>query len=140
MFRLLLYTLSLIAPVRMDTRETDRNLIMSIEMPGMKKEEIFIELKDDLLTISGEKKHEKKEENERYHRSERSYGKFVRSMSVPKGTKEVWKLNFTLYLFLLTFCCLQSDIRANYKDGVLELCLPKPPAEKMEERKRIAIQ
>jgi HSP20 family protein len=72
----------------------------------LKKEDINVELKDGLLTISGEKKMEKKDENEKYHRTERSYGFFSRSIRVPQGLKE-------------------QDIKARFENRVLEVTFPK---------------
>jgi len=102
-----------------DVKETDKEVMVHADLPGIKKEDINIELNDNVLTISGERKYEKKEENERFHRSERSYGKFVRSMQVPEGIKE-------------------QDIKAKFDNGVLELSFPKP-AEQKKEAKRITI-
>jgi len=103
----------------MDLRETDKNLIVHADLPGVKKEDINIELNDNVLTISGERKHEKKEDNEKFHRTERSYGKFVRSMAVPEGVTS-------------------DNIKAKYDNGVLEVILPKPE-EKKKEAKRITV-
>ena len=86
----------------------------------MKKEDINIEIKDNVLTVSGERKYEKKEENEKYHRIERSYGKFSRSISLPQGVTE-------------------DQVKASFSDGVLEVSFPKPEVKKPE-AKKIAIQ
>jgi len=102
-----------------DLKETDKEIIVCSELPGCKKEDIQIELKDGVLTISGERKHEKKEDTERYHRMERSYGKFSRSLAVPKNLTE-------------------DKIKASFKDGVLEVCFPKEEPTK-KDSKRIAI-
>lgn len=92
---------------RMDIRETDDSFIMKADMPGIKKEDIEINIHDGLLTISGEseEKTEEKEEG-KVVRQERRYGKYVRSMTVGNNID-------------------QEHIKANYTDGVLELTLPK---------------
>lgn len=90
-----------------DVSETDKNFIIQAELPGVKKEDIKVELDNNMLRISGEKKHEKKEEGETWRRCERTYGKFERSLSVPEGVTE-------------------KDIRANYDNGVLKVEFPKP--------------
>jgi len=101
-----------------DVKENDRDISVHAELPGVKKEDLKIELKDDVLSISGERKQEKKEQNEKYQRIERTYGKFMRSFGVPAGLRE-------------------DQINANFKDGVLEIRFPKP---KEELPKKIAIQ
>ena len=92
---------------RMDIRETDESFIIKAEMPGIKKDDIEINIHDGLLTISGEseEKSEEKEEG-KIVRQERRYGKYVRSMTVGNNID-------------------QENINASYNDGVLELTLPK---------------
>jgi len=99
-----------------DVRETEKDIVIHAELPGVPKENINIELKDDILTISGERNQEKKEENEKWHRTERSFGKFVRSMAVPKGLQ-------------------QDQIHAKFENGVLEVTFPKPQEPKKEVKK-----
>lgn len=110
--------------------------MIQAELPGVKKEDINIELKDGMLTISGERRQEKKEQGETWRfvshsalfvrfvyfsiwyscrRSERSFGKFVRSMSVPRDVTE-------------------EQIKASYRDGVLEVNFPKPREAKKQTR------
>jgi len=89
-----------------DVSETDGELIVKAEVPGMDKKDINITVSDGMLTIKGEKKHEEKEENEHYHRVETHYGKFSRTMRLPTE--------------------VQADkVDATYKDGVLNITLPK---------------
>jgi HSP20 family protein len=103
-----------------DIKETDKEIILHAELPGVPKENINIEVENGILTISGEKKEEKKEENEKYHRIERSYGKFSRSMKVPEG---------------ITI----DQIKAKFDNGVLQVTFPKPLEPKKEEVKKITI-
>ncbi|WP_374033619.1 Hsp20/alpha crystallin family protein [Bdellovibrio bacteriovorus] len=86
-----------------DVEEKDNAYLVSADLPGMKKEDIKVELNDNILTISGERTRETKSEG---HYSERSYGRFQRS--------------FTLPVKVLT-----EKIEAHFEDGVLHLTLPK---------------
>jgi len=91
----------------LDVSETDKELIVRAEVPGIEKDDIDITLTDGLLTIRGEKKHEKEEKEENYHRIERRYGSFARTLRLPGDVKH-------------------DKIDASYKDGVLKLVIPKP--------------
>lgn len=86
-------------------------------LPGMKPEEIEVTLRDNVLTISGETKHEEERKDEHYHLREMRYGKFSRSMSLPVAVKE-------------------DEVEAVYDQGVLTLHLPK--TEEVQ-AKRIAV-
>ncbi len=79
---------------------------MKAEVPGLEAKDIDISLSNDVLTIKGTKEQEKEEKEENYHRIERSYGSFSRSIRLPRE--------------------VQGDkIKANYKNGVLKITLPK---------------
>jgi HSP20 family protein len=89
-----------------DITEDDKEYVVKAEIPEMKKDDIKINVHEDVLTISGERKYEKEEKGKKYHRVERAYGSFMRSFTLPEdadGTK----------------------ISAEYKDGVLKVHLPK---------------
>jgi HSP20 family protein len=89
-----------------DITEDDKEYVVKAEIPEMKKEDIKINVHEDVLTISGERKYEKEEKGKKYHRVERAYGSFMRSFTLPEdadGTK----------------------VSAEYKDGVLKVHLPK---------------
>jgi HSP20 family protein len=102
----------------MDVSETDDAFLVKAEMPGIKKEDIDVSVHDGVLTISGETKEETEEKKEgKVIRQERRYGKYVRSMTI--GTNIDGK-----------------HIKAYYKDGVLELTLPKVA---VEEPKKIKV-
>ncbi len=92
-----------------DMSETDKELIVKGEVPGMDKKDINITVSDGMLTIRGEKKHEKKEENEHYHRVERRYGAFSRTIRLPHEVEA-------------------DKVDATYKEGVLSIRLPKSEA------------
>jgi len=89
-----------------DITEDEKEYVVKAEIPEMKKEDIKINVNDDVLTVSGERKYEKEEKGKKYHRVERAYGSFMRSFTLPEdadGTK----------------------VNAEYKDGVLKVHLPK---------------
>lgn len=94
-----------------DIKETPEEFIIKAELPEMSKEEVKVFVKDGLLTISGERKLEKEEKGKKFHRIERSYGSFMRSFTLPEDVDE-------------------KKLVASYKDGVLDVHLPKSPMEK----------
>ncbi|MEX5282340.1 Hsp20/alpha crystallin family protein [Nitrospira tepida] len=89
-----------------DISETDGEYLIKAELPEVKKDDVKITLEEGVLSIQGERKHEKEEKNKKFHRIERAYGRFVRSFVVPDYVDE-------------------SKIKAEYQDGVLHLHLPK---------------
>lgn len=89
-----------------DISESDNEYVIKAEIPDVKKEDVKVTVENGQLTIQGERKQEKEEKNKRYHRIERSYGSFMRSFSVPDSVDE-------------------SKAKAEYKDGMLTLTLPK---------------
>jgi HSP20 family protein len=99
-----------------DVSETKSDLVIKAELPGMDPKEIDISMNNGLLTIKGEKKHEREEKDENYHLVERSYGSFTRSVRLPKE--------------------VQGDkITASFKNGVLRVTLPKSEEAKKKEIK-----
>ena len=100
-----------------DIYETDEALVLKAELPGFGKDDINIEMKDNVLVIKGERKREDEVKEGSYHRTERVYGAFQRSFMLPTTVD-------------------QEKIRASYRDGVLELHLPKVQAA---QPKRIAV-
>uniref|UniRef100_A0A7C2V5T9 Hsp20/alpha crystallin family protein n=1 Tax=Hydrogenobacter sp. TaxID=2152829 RepID=A0A7C2V5T9_9AQUI len=103
----------LFAPV-VDVYETDQDLVVKAELPGVKKENVEVSIRDNALHIKGEKKEEKEEKTETYHRVERVYGKFERVIPLPTDVKV-------------------EAAKAEFKDGVLEIRIPK--AESSKEKK-----
>jgi HSP20 family protein len=102
----------------MDVVETKEAISLKVEMPGMKQEDINISLEDNTLTVKGERKHESEVNEEGFTRLERSYGTFQRSVVLPPTVDS-------------------EHVKATYKDGVLEIQLPKkeearPKAIKVE--------
>jgi HSP20 family protein len=99
-----------------DMFEEGNDLVIKAEIPGMKKEEISIDFAGDVVTISGEKKSEEKTERKDYFRIERSFGSFSRKLHLPVE--------------------IQVDkAKASFKDGVLEIRMPKSETEKQKARK-----
>jgi HSP20 family protein len=99
-----------------DIKETENDLVLTAELPGVDPSEVEVKLCGNLLEIKGEKKEEKEEKGESRHTIERSYGSFTRSFRLP--------------------CDVEEDkVEANFKNGVLELKLPKAQHEKKAVRK-----
>lgn len=94
-----------------DIKETDKEILIKADLPGMKLEDIDVSVDDDQLVIKGERKEEKEEKEKGYIRVERSYGSFYRSFNIGVPVKA-------------------DQIKANYKDGVLDINLPKAEAKK----------
>jgi len=86
-------------------------LVIKADLPGLSKDDLAIDLTDDAVTIQGERKAEQKEEREGYYRSERSYGSFYRVVPLPDGA-------------------ITEQAKADFRDGVLEITMPAPPASK----------
>ena len=105
---------------RVDISESDKNIMLTVELPGMEAKDIDISLNQDTLTISGEKKTETEKKGKRFYRLERSYGSFRRSIPLPVEVE-------------------QDQVEAAFKRGVLTINLPKSPAA-LEQGKRITIQ
>lgn len=91
---------------RMDISEHKDRIEFSVDVPGLSKEDIKLNIEDNILTISGEKKKEIKEGVNGYYKTERSYGKFERSLSLPEGMDT-------------------SNIEASMKNGVLGIVIRK---------------
>ncbi|MDZ7316023.1 MAG: Hsp20/alpha crystallin family protein [candidate division KSB1 bacterium] len=94
-----------------DVKETNDKVEVFAELPGMRKEDIKVSVRDNVLQISGEKKREEEEKDANYHRIERVYGTFSRTITLPAHV-EIGK------------------VEAYFKDGVLRLTLPKAEEEK----------
>lgn len=89
-----------------DISETDGGYLIKAELPEVKKEDVKVTVENGVLTLQGERRQETEEKGRRYHRIERSYGSFVRSFALPESVDE-------------------SGVKAEYKDGVLNLHIPK---------------
>ncbi len=89
-----------------DIYETADSIVLKAELPGITKEDISVEVKDNTLTLKGEKKFEKEVNEENYHRVERSYGTFQRAFTLPSTVE-------------------QDKVKAKFKAGILVITLPK---------------
>jgi HSP20 family protein len=94
-----------------DIEETDNEYLIKAELPDVKKEHVKVEMLDGVLTIEGERKHEKEEKGKKFHKVERSYGKFVRQFTLPAEVEA-------------------QKIQAEFKDGMLNVHLPKTATAK----------
>jgi HSP20 family protein len=92
---------------KIEVFEKDNRLVTKVDLPGMKKDDVTVEVTDGHLAISGERKRETEEQNERVYRSEREYGSFYRAVPLPEGAK-------------------LEDVKAAFADGVLEVSVPLP--------------
>jgi len=93
-----------------EVKQKEGKLLVTAELPGVKKEDVKVHIEGDTLVVEGERKEEKEEKREGYYHSERSYGKFYRSILLPEGTKA-------------------EQTAAQFKDGVLEITIPIPEAK-----------
>jgi HSP20 family protein len=95
----------------MDLVEQDEHYVLLADLPGMREDDVNIELENNVLSISGERKHERAEEGKGFYRVERASGAFSRSLTLPEGVDA-------------------EAIAASFQDGVLELRIPKPEQRK----------
>jgi HSP20 family protein len=94
-----------------DILEDEKDIVVRAEIPGVTKEDLNVTLEDGVLTISGETKEEKETKKKQIYRSERSYGSFTRSFRLPEALD-------------------QDKVKAQFKDGILEIRVPKTAEEK----------
>ena len=95
----------------LDVWETDSELVYAFDLPGVPEEAIRIEVADDTLTISAERTRDEEKASDRFYRFERRFGSFSRAVGLPQGVDE-------------------TKIAAVYKDGVIEIHVPKPAEQK----------
>lgn len=101
-----------------DISENEKEYAIRASLPGVKKEDIKVQMQEGMITISGERKQEKEDKNEKFHRIESVYGSFTRSFGLPDNVRA-------------------EGIKSDYKDGVLTVHIPK--AEKAQ-AKQISVQ
>jgi HSP20 family protein len=101
---------------QVEVRERDGKLVVSADLPGARKEDVHVEIRDKALVLEGERRQESEENREGYYRSERSYGRFFRTIPLPDGVNP-------------------EQAEASFKDGVLEISLPLPKSEPPQGRK-----
>ena len=95
----------------MDLVETDEHFVLKADLPGLAEDDVNIEVEDNVLTVSGERKAEHETTKEGYHRVERAFGQFSRSLTLPEGIDA-------------------EAVSASFDRGVLEIRIPKPEARK----------
>ena len=100
-----------------DIYDREGEIVIKAELPGLEKKDITIDVKDSVLTLKGERAYDNETKDEKYYRRERAYGKFQRSFTLPAGLDA-------------------EKIKADYKDGLLSVEIPKP---EKEEPKQITI-
>lgn len=104
-----------------EVRQRNGDLVIQAELPGLNKDDVKVEIADDRITIQGEKKRESESTEGGVHRSERSYGRFYRTIPLPEGT--------------------QADkAKAEFKNGVLEVSVPVPQQAQHNKPRQIPIQ
>jgi HSP20 family protein len=104
-----------------NVKEGKENYHIEVAAPGMTKQDFDVSVEQNVLTISGQKKKEDKEEQDKYTRKEFSYQSFERSFNLPESVKA-------------------EDISAKYEDGVLNITIPKKEKAKKESKRKINIQ
>ena len=95
----------------MDLVETDDHFVLKADLPGLSEDDVHIDVEDNILTVSGERKAEHEDKREGYVRVERSYGAFRRSLTLPEGVEP-------------------EAVSASFENGVLEIRIPKPEQRK----------
>ena len=101
---------------RVDVFEKDNRLVTKVDLPGVKKEDVTVEVTDGHLALSGERKRESEETTDGVYRSEREHGSFYRAVPLPEGVK-------------------LEDVKASFADGVLEVSVPLPARTQAKVRK-----
>lgn len=94
-----------------DIYDNDNNIVIKAELPGIDKKDIVVDVKDRFLTLKGERSSENEVKKDKFHRRERTYGKFERVFTLPMEVDP-------------------DKIKADYKDGVLKIDIPKPEKQK----------
>lgn len=98
---------------RVDISETDKEFLIKADIPDVKKEDVKVNVDNGVITIQGERKQEKEEKGKKFHRIERQYGSFIRSFTLPDNVDA-------------------NNVKASFKDGMLNLALPKTAETKQK--------
>ncbi|MFL6195052.1 MAG: Hsp20/alpha crystallin family protein [Thermoanaerobaculia bacterium] len=105
---------------QVEVSEREGNLVVCADLPGLRKEDVHLEVHDDYLVLEGERRQESEQNQGGVYRTERSYGRFYRTIPLPDGVNP-------------------EQVRANFKDGVLEVTVPMPNREQQQRGRRIEI-
>lgn len=100
----------------LETFERDGKLVLQADLPGLNVDDVTIEIDDGVLTLSGERREERELDDNGTRRTERQYGRFIRSISLPDGVRA-------------------EDVQASFRDGVLEITVPLPQTSQQQRRK-----
>lgn len=100
----------------LDLSATDKEYTIAVEIPGVDEKDVKLEIANDILTIRGEKKHEKEEKDKNFYRVERSYGSFQRVLSLPEDAD-------------------QEAVKATFKRGILTISMPRKAMPQADVRK-----
>jgi HSP20 family protein len=95
---------------QVEVRERDGKLLVRADLPGLKKEDVRVEIQDNALILEGERRQESEQKEEGFYRSERTYGRFYRAIPLPEGVDP-------------------DKAQAHFKDGVLEIDIPVPESQ-----------
>ena len=101
---------------KVDVFERNHHLVTRVDLPGVRKEDVSVEVADGHLALSGERKRESEEQKDNFYRREREYGSFYRLVPLPEGVK-------------------LEDVKASFADGVLEVSVPLPSLAETNVRK-----
>ena len=104
---------------QIETFEREGQLVIRADLPGLTKDEVNVDLSDDAITISGERRNENEERREGFYRSERSYGSFYRQIPLPQGVNA-------------------EEAKATFRDGVLEITMQAPQLQSQRRRLEIS--
>ena len=104
---------------RVDVSQRNKELVIRADLPGLSKDDVKVDITDDVVTIQGERRREHEEDQGGIYRSERSYGSFYRSVALPEGA-------------------IADQAKASFKNGVLEITMPAPP-EQVSRGRRLEI-
>jgi HSP20 family protein len=106
---------------RIEVFEKDNRLVTRVDLPGMKKEDVKVEVADGQLAISGTRTRETEEKQDQFYRSEREYGSFYRAVPLPEGVG-------------------LDDVKATYNNGVLEVSIPMPAKPEEQKPRQVKIE
>lgn len=101
---------------QVEVRQRGDDIVIRADLPGVERDNVHVEVENDVLTIRGERREEHEEEQEGFYRSERSYGQFHRMLPLPEGVSA-------------------DEVEATFKDGVLEITLPAPKQQEQRARR-----
>jgi len=106
---------------QIEVRQRGNEIVVRADLPGVSPDDVTVEIEDGVLAISGERREEAEEQREGFYHTERRYGSFYRAIPLPEGVSE-------------------EQINASFRDGVLEVTVPLPPAQEPQRARRIPIQ